>query len=187
VDTANQIYTIGYGGRSIDEFVSAVSDVAAEYVVDVRSSPYSKYKPEFSREPLSARLERSGVRYVFMGDALGGRPDDPSCYDADGRVDYGRCRLRPEFQEGLAVLEAGVEGGSRLVLMCSEGRPQDCHRTKLVAAELVALGIPVAHIDELDQLRTPEEVNDLVTDGQGTLFGEHAQAARSRKAYRAAS
>ena len=182
-----QIRTIGYGARSIDEFIAAIQAVGADYLVDVRSAPYSRYKPEFSREPLAERLEQAGIRYVFMGHALGGRPDDPSCYGSDGRVDYARCRLRPSFVEGLESLEAGWESGHRIVLMCSEGKPEECHRTKLVAEELIAAGVPVVHIDENDRLRSHRAVMDLITDGQGTLFGEHAAVAASRKKHRLAS
>jgi uncharacterized protein (DUF488 family) len=180
------IRTIGYGVRSADELVSELAAARAEYLVDVRSAPYSRFKPEFSRETLAARLEREGIRYVFMGDTLGGRPEDPDCYDADGRVDYERCRLRPAFQDGLASLEAGWEGGHRIVLMCSEGRPQECHRTKLVAEELVRMGVPVSHIDERGVERTHEAVMESITNGQGTLFGAAAAASRSRKKHRAA-
>jgi uncharacterized protein (DUF488 family) len=183
----SQIRTIGYGSRSIEEFADAVPAVEAAYVVDVRSAPYSKFKPEFSREPLVARLAESDVHYVFMGDALGGRPDDPGCYDSEGRVDYARCRLRSAFIEGLESLEAGWEAGHSIVLMCSEGRPEECHRTKLVAEELVALGVPVAHIDEHGVTRSHAAVMDVVTGGQITLSGEHAAAATSRRKYRAAS
>jgi uncharacterized protein (DUF488 family) len=40
----SQIRTIGYGSRSIEEFVDAVLAVEVAYVVDVRSAPYSKFK-----------------------------------------------------------------------------------------------------------------------------------------------
>jgi len=180
------IRTIGYGARSVGELVSALSAAGAEFLVDVRSAPYSRFKPEFSRKSLAERLECEGIRYVFMGDTLGGRPDDPGCYDADGRVDYERRRLRPAFQDGLASLEAGWEGGHRIVLMCSEGKPQECHRTKLVAAELVRMGVPVTHIDERGVERTHEAVMESITNGQGTLFGAAAAASRSRKKHRAA-
>jgi uncharacterized protein (DUF488 family) len=102
-------------------------------------------------------------------------------------VDYGRCRLRPAFIDGLESLEAGWEAGHRIVLMCSEGKPEECHRTKLIAEELVVLGVPVAHIDEHGRRRSHAAVMDLITDGQTTLFGEHAASATSRKKYRAAS
>ena len=74
----SQIRTIGYGARSIDELVSTLTAAGTDHLVDVRSAPYSRFKPEFSKEPLSARLARERIRYVFMGDALGGRPADPT-------------------------------------------------------------------------------------------------------------
>jgi uncharacterized protein (DUF488 family) len=176
-----EIQTIGYGARTLAEFVAVLRAAHTEYLVDVRSAPYSRFKPEFSREPLSAQLKAHGVRYVFMGDALGGRPDDPGCYSEDGRIDYRQCRLRPAFLEGLARLEAGWEAGHRLMLMCSEGTPQACHRTKLIAAELVALGVPVSHIDERGRRRSHREIMDTIIGGQAVLFGTHPAAARSRK------
>jgi len=186
MEGATPVRTIGYGARSIDELVSTVAAAGTDHLVDVRSAPYSRFKPEFSKEPLAVRLEREGIRYVFMGDALGGRPDDPSCYGADGRVDYERRRLHPSFQGGIASIEAGWEGGHRIVLMCSEGKPQECHRTKLVAEELVRIGVPVSHIDERGVERTHEAVVESITNGQGALFGASGAAAKSRKKHRAA-
>ena len=55
--------------------------------------------------------------------------------------------------------------------MCAEAKPQSCHRTKLVAEELVARGIPVVHIDEHCNLRSHAEIMQLVTGGQESLFG----------------
>jgi uncharacterized protein (DUF488 family) len=181
MERAPEILTVGYGARSIEEFVAVLEDVGAEYLVDVRSAPYSRFKPEFSRESLAAALEPHGIRYVFMGKELGGKPDDPGYVGADGRVDYGRLRLRPAFADGLTGLEAGWEAGHTLVLMCSEGKPQECHRTKLIAEELVALGVHVAHIDEQGAIRSHDEIMAMITDGQETLFGGHAAASRSRK------
>lgn len=180
------IRTIGYGARSIDELVDALESANTAYLVDVRSAPYSRFKPEFSKEPLAATLEGHGIHYVFMGDSLGGRPDDPGAYREDGRVDYERRRLHPAFQDGIASLEAGWEAGHMIVLMCSEGKPQECHRAKLVAEELVRMGVPVSHIDEQGVERTHEAVMDSITNGQGTLFGATAAAAKSRKKHRAA-
>jgi hypothetical protein len=121
-----------------------------------------------------------------MGDALGGRPDDPACYDASGHVDYERCRLRPEFASALEALEAGRESGLRIALMCSEEKPEECHRSKLVAEELIRLGSPVTHVDERGELRSHDEVLARITGGEEPLFGEHATARRSRGQYNVA-
>ena len=159
------------------EFLEALATAEVEYLVDVRSAPYSRFKPEFSKRALAAELEAHGIKYVFMGDSLGGKPDDPELRDAAGRVDYGRVRVSPAFCAGLERLEAGWEGGCRIALMCAEGRPQECHRTKLVAEELVRNGIPVAHIDEHGIVRSHAEVMAIVTGGQEPLFGAHASRA----------
>lgn len=167
---AVEILTIGYGNRAIDGFLDELAAAGVEYLVDVRSAPYSRFKPDFSRRRLAAALEARGIRYVLMGDSLGGRPDDAECYDETGRADYARMRLRPAFREGIARLEAGHSSGHRIALMCAEAAPQDCHRTRLVGEELVALAIPVAHIDQHGQPRSHAVVMQLVTGGQESLF-----------------
>jgi uncharacterized protein (DUF488 family) len=144
------------------EFLAALSSADVTHLVDVRTAPYSRFKPEFSREPLAAALGAHGVRYLFMGDELGGEPG--------GKPDYAQMRLRPAFLEGIARLEAGLQAGHRIALMCAEAKPQSCHRTKLVAQELDAHGIPVRHIDEHGDLRSHAEIMQLVTGGQEALF-----------------
>ena len=146
------------------EFAAALASAGVTHLVDVRTAPYSRFKPEFSREPLAAALETHGIRYVFMGRELGGQPG--------GKPDYTQMRLRPAFLEGIARLEAGLEAGHRIALMCAEARPQSCHRTKLVAEELAARTTPVAHIDEHGDLRSHAEIMQLVTGGQQSLFDQ---------------
>jgi hypothetical protein len=83
------IYTIGYGNRSLDSFIATLQQYQIAYLVDVRTAPYSRFKPEYSKEALAAALQAKGIRYLFLGDKLGGRPPDPTCY-TDGKVDYER-------------------------------------------------------------------------------------------------
>jgi uncharacterized protein (DUF488 family) len=83
-------------------------------------------------------------------------------------------------------VQAAWQRGVRFVLLCSEGKPEQCHRSKLIGETLAGLGIPVAHIDEQDQLRSQEEVIQRLTGGQLSLFGDHEFTSRKRYA-RAAS
>ncbi|MCO5210832.1 MAG: DUF488 domain-containing protein [Caldilinea sp.] len=177
--TSLPIYTIGYGDRSIEAFIAALHANTIAYLLDVRTAPYSRFKPEFSKEALAKALAAQGIRYVFVGDSLGGRPDDPACY-VDGRVDYDRVREQPFFQRGIERVQAAHAQQLRVVLMCSEGRPEQCHRTKLIGETLVALGIPVVHIDEADRLITHDEAILRLTDGQLNLFGQESFASRKR-------
>jgi uncharacterized protein (DUF488 family) len=114
-----------------------------------------------------------------MGDLLGGQPDDPDCY-SNGKVDYDKVRARPFFQSGLDRLLAACKEHRRPALMCSEGRPEQCHRAKLIGEALSVRGISVAHIDENGQVRSQAEVIHRLTGGQLDLFGP---AFTSRKCY----
>jgi len=176
---APTLLTIGYGARTLDELVAALKAHRSEYLLDVRSSPYSKFKPEFSREPLEAALKAHGIRYVFVGDTLGGQPRDPDCY-TDGKVDYEKVRQRQFFQSGLERLRQAHEQRLRAALMCSEGRPEQCHRSKMIGEALAAAGIPVRHIDEDGQLLTQTQVMDRLTGGQLDFFGGPTLTSRKR-------
>lgn len=125
------LYTLGYGARSLDEFVELLNCHRIGYLIDVRSSPYSRFKPEFSKEALAREIAQHNVRYLYMGNVLGGRPDDSSCYQ-DGKVDYETIKTKEWYQQGLERLVRAFEQQLRVVIMCSEGKPEHCHRSKLL-------------------------------------------------------
>jgi uncharacterized protein (DUF488 family) len=145
----------------------------------VRTSPYSRFKPEFSKDALEQELKRQSIHYVYLGDALGGRPADLDCY-VDDKVDYERVKGKDFYQAGIQRVRTAWQRGVRFVLMCSEGKPEQCHRSKLIGESLAALGIPVAHIDEHDQLRSQDEVIQRLTGGQLSLFGDLEFTSRKR-------
>ncbi len=116
------IYTIGYGNRSIEEFIDLLQKYHVQYLADIRSRPYSKFNPDFSQAALEKRLKRHNITYLFMGDTLGGRPDDSSCYVND-KVEYGIVREKPFFQQGIARIHTAWEKQLPVVLMCSELKP----------------------------------------------------------------
>jgi uncharacterized protein (DUF488 family) len=177
------IYTVGYGSRSVEELIALLHVHGITYLVDVRTAPYSRYKPEFSRQPLAAVLDTVGIHYLYMGDTLGGRPDDPACY-TDGRVDYDKVRTTPRYGQGIERIRTAFHQQRRIALLCSEGKPEMCHRSKLIGETLDRLGIPVLHIDEADTLRTQDEVRRRLTAGQLSLFDD--LNLRSRKRYQTA-
>ena len=176
------IFTIGYGSRPIAAFIAVLRAHQIAYLLDVRSQPYSRYQPDYSQKALAQHLETAGIRYVFMGDALGGRPDDPACY-TDGKVDYDKVAAQPFYRQGVDRLQAAYRQQARAALMCSEGKPEQCHRSKLIGRTLVAAGVPVVHIDEHDQLVTQVEVLLRVVNHQPSLFGDDFHQLTSRKRY----
>jgi len=178
-----KIFTIGHGGRTIETFLELLRHYDIAYLIDVRSQPYSRYQPEFTQQALESHLNTQGIRYVFMGDKLGGRPDDLNCY-TDGKVDYELVRAQDFYQAGLERLESAWSQELGVVLLCSERKPEKCHRSKLIGRSLLGRDILVAHIDENDNVITQEEVMLRVIGSQPSLFGEDFHQLTSRKRYK---
>ena len=139
------IYTIGHSNHPIERFLGLLQPHGITAVADVRSTPYSRFNPQFRREKLQAALAAVGIQYVFLGQELGARSQDPACYDGEGRVSYAKLARTELFRKGIARLRAGM-ADHRISLMCAEREPLECHRTILVARELVRAGVPVTHI-----------------------------------------
>lgn len=138
------ILTIGHSNHPVEHFVALVEMHGVTAVADVRSTPYSRFHPEFNRESIERTLKNRGIDYVFLGRELGARSSDPSCYQ-NGRVQYRRLAGTALFKSGLDRLVKGADS-HRIALMCAEGEPLACHRTVLISRELDTVGVPVSHI-----------------------------------------
>ena len=178
----NPLYTIGYGTRDLDAILQVLKKYQIKYLVDIRTNPYSRYKPEFNKQSLKNFLEAQGIHYLFMGDALGGQPKNIDCY-RDGKVDYEKVAEQPFYLKGINRLAEASRLEHNVVLMCSEEKPENCHRTKLIGKTLLSLGIEVLHIDQEDELLSQEKVILRLTDGQLSLFGDDFLTFTSRKRY----
>jgi len=150
--SAVEVFTIGHSNHSFERFgeLLRLHNVAA--VGDVRSAPYSRSHPDFNREFLKTKLAEAGVAYEFLGRELGARPEGAQFYQ-QGRVQYRVLAQSPLFRAGLDRVLKGAQT-QRLALLCAEKEPLECHRTLLVARELVSLGASVVHIHADDSLET---------------------------------
>ncbi len=151
------LLTIGHSNHTIDAFIALVKSAHIEALVDVRSNPFSKYAPHFDSPALKQAMLAHGVKYLFMGEALGGRPPEERFYDEEGRVLYMLVAETPRFLEGIARLERGMRN-YRIALMCSEENPLDCHRRLLVGRVLLDRGINVCHIRGDGRIQTEEQL-----------------------------
>ncbi len=167
------LYTIGHSNHDEDHFCALLKQHGIEVLGDVRSQPYSRYTPHFNSEPLQAALAQRGIRYVFLGDELGGRPASENLYDAEGYVLYHLVAETPEFERGLERLETGM-AKYRVAIMCSEEDPAVCHRFLLVTRVLRASGVAVQHIRGDGSLASDDQVRAAAgcLQRQGVLFAE---------------
>ncbi len=138
------IFTIGHSTHPIEVFIALLHRHGITAVGDVRSHPYSRYVPQYSREPLKAALIRVGIEYIFLGRELGARSENPACYK-QGKVQYDCLAKQPQFAEGIRRISEGMQR-YRIALMCAEKDPLECHRALLVARTLHEAGLKVTHI-----------------------------------------
>jgi uncharacterized protein (DUF488 family) len=180
---SGSILTVGYANRSVADLIALLKRESVQFLIDVRSSPVSRFNPEFSGKRLNQALRGAGIRYVFMGDMLGGRPQDPSCYE-NGHVIYDRVQQKDFFRKGIDRLLDACAKGFQISLLCTENRPEHCHRSKLIGASLTDRGAQVIHLDGRGDRVTQAEVMARLQSPQVDLFGGELC---SRKAYRSAS
>lgn len=152
-----RVLSIGHSNHAAERFLSLLQSHAIQVVVDTRSQPYSKYTPHFDQIDLKAALTAAGIRYLYLGRELGGRPDGDEFYDEDGHVLYDRVAATPLFQEGLSRLERGIQE-YKVALLCAEENPAACHRRLLVGRVLIDRGFQVDHIRGDGTVQTEEEI-----------------------------
>ena len=159
---AGVVLTVGHSTHPLEAFVALLRRHAVTALADVRSAPYSRFNPHFNRKSLDREVNARGIAYLFLGRALGGRPEDRSCYE-NGQVRYDRVARTALFREGIDRVVRGATD-NRIALMCAEKEPLDCHRTLLVGRSLVERGIAVTHILADGGLEPHDDTMDRLLD-----------------------
>lgn len=140
-----RIFTIGYEGSTVSDFIAALKAVGVYRVIDVRALPLSR-RPGFSKSPLRASLDEAGIEYVHLK-ALGTPADGRAAARAGRqaeleRIYAGQLELPEAIAQSAQMLELAAEKPS--ALMCMERDPAQCHRTLLLKA--IARGAQVVDL-----------------------------------------
>jgi len=160
------VFTVGHSNLEFPHFAALLKEASVELLIDVRSRPQSGRFPQFSQPALERLLGGEGVPYLFLGEELGGRPDDPDVYRPDGLVDYRARRKSYAFQAGLDRVLAELERRS-VALMCAEEDPLECHRFLMICPELVARGVQPLHIRKGSSIETQEACETRLLESNG--------------------
>ena len=161
-----EVYTIGYSSFNISNFIRILFENKIDYIVDVRSSPFSSYYSDYNKESLKVSLKQKDIGYVFLGDNLGARIKAPECYDNYGKAVYEKISVHPIFLEGINRLKIGIEK-YRISLLCAEKDPINCHRNILICKNLKSEDINIYHILPFGKI----EKNDDTEKRLLKLFG----------------
>jgi uncharacterized protein (DUF488 family) len=167
-----RLLTVGHSNHTLDHLLSLLRRHDVEILADVRSAPYSRYSSQFNRDNLAGFLQNHAIRYHYLGGKLGGRPDDPECYDEAGHVIYDVLESTATYKEGIGEVDWLLREGRRVCLMCSEEDPAICHRALSIGHVLSNLGVEVLHIRRDGRLQAQSELDAKAAGEpqQATLF-----------------
>jgi len=139
---APPLFTIGYQGRTLDQFIGILKENRIESVIDIRFSTVSRFKPEFRDSNLTRELPRAGIRYVHHKE-LGVPYAWQNPYKA-GAIPF-EClekfyRWNVKKNSDFKAFISSVKESSPAALMCFEryatptrGQKIACHRSILAA------------------------------------------------------
>lgn len=129
-------YTIGYSGRTIEQFIATLREAGVKTLVDVRYLPLSRHKPDFSKTRLRWHLEWDRIAYQHMR-IFGFSRTARAMASESGNPDelwqwYDKEVAQPQF---IKLLAAKIDEAWRpYALMCTEADPLTCHRHRLALA-----------------------------------------------------
>jgi len=172
------LFTIGHTNHSYEKFLELLRANKITYLLDVRSSPFSRFTSQFNKDVIADFLKKNGVNYNHMGKFFGARPKDKSLYTEQGYLDFEKARASENFKKGMENVILGLNKGYNIVLMCTEKDPFDCHRAIMVARGFELNGIEVSHILPDGKIITQTELNNRLLNkyypdrNQMSLFSE---------------
>ena len=113
-----ELFTVGHSNHPINTFIDLLRSAEIKLIMDVRSHPISRH-PQFGNPALPHYLREAGIDYRYMGRILGGLTTMPTTHiNFVDKMDQ--------------VIRLGY--GAKAALMCSEGKPCDCHRAGKLTA-----------------------------------------------------
>ena len=168
-----KLYTIGHGNLEPEPFINILRENDVRWVADVRSAPYSRMFPWFNRRSLSQSLKRAGIRYLFLGDKLGGRPPNGESGHEwrQGQLNYelvSQLRRTDRWIDGITYLSGVIKAMSAQseagCLLCSETDPNNCHRSAIAFdLEAAVEDLNVRHLGHGSTLREAKFQRSLFT------------------------
>jgi uncharacterized protein (DUF488 family) len=172
------VYTIGYSGFLINDFISTIKSNNISLIIDVRSQPYSQYFSDYNKEGLQRRLESQGIYYRNYVKEFGARQDERQYYSKNGYLDFELYAKSPSFLKGIEKLINSMNKGYKFALMCAEKDPSKCHRAILVAKAFHDAGYNIIHLLPNNEIMTQEDLEHQLVEkyfpnrDQITLFDE---------------
>lgn len=158
------LYTVGHSQHEISKFISLLKQHKINYLIDVRSTPYSRYSEQYNRENIRKFLSEQNIKYVFMGEYFGARMAEKTLYTAEGYLDFEKVIKTERFIKGRENIMKGIHDGNRVALMCTEKNPIECHRTIMVSRAFYKNDIDIKHILPDGDTQSQREIEEILLE-----------------------
>ena len=159
-----EIYTLGHSNYPFDKFIEILKKYDINCVVDIRSTPYSKYNTQYNKEFLHETLKNLGYTYIYMADEFGAKRKTKVSYNDEGYADFDKVFLEDEFKRGIERLKVGCSKNYKIVLLGAMQEPIRCHRAILLGKELIKEGFDVKHIMHEGDLKVQSELEEQLLE-----------------------
>lgn len=159
-----EIYTLGHSNYPFDKFIEILKKYDINCVVDIRSTPYSKYNTQYNKEFLHETLKNLGYTYIYMADEFGAKRKTKVSYNDEGYADFDKVILEDEFKRGIERLKVGCSKNYKIVLLGAMQEPIRCHRAILLGKELIKAGFDVKHIMHKGDLKVQSELEEQLLE-----------------------
>jgi uncharacterized protein (DUF488 family) len=172
----SRIWTIGHSTRTIDMFISLLSENGIKLVADVRSLPGSRRYSQFNKETLAQLVNEQGIRYGHFPELGGRRKSRPDSRNVSWRNasfrGYADHMETKQFRDGVKRLLDLANKVGPTAIMCAEAIWWRCHRA-LISDFLKAHGIEVMHILDSNKIEPhPFTSAARIVDGALSYAGE---------------
>ena len=159
-----EIYTLGHSNYPFDKFIEILKKYDINCVVDIRSTPYSKYNTQYNKEFLHETLKNLGYTYIYMADEFGAKRKTKVSYNDEGYADFDKVILEEDFKKGIERLKVGCAKNYKIVLLGAMQEPIRCPRAILLGRELIKEGFNVKHIMHEGDLKTQDELEEQLLE-----------------------
>lgn len=159
----NTVFTIGYTGFQLSDFIQTLKDNRILLLIDVRSLPYSRQYPDYNKENLSNVLANHKIYYRNYSLEFGARQKEKKYYP-NGYLDFNIFSKSEQFISGVEKLKQAMLQDYTFALMCSEKDPVKCHRAILVARAFHLSGYDVVHLLPDGKKTTQTDLEERLLD-----------------------
>lgn len=142
----NAIYTAGYEGKTVDEFLNLLMESGISRLIDVRYNPVSR-RYGFHKSTLSRLCKFLGIDYQHLpglGIAGSERENLRAASQYESLFENYRCSLPARGHD--LVNAVGLLNSKPSALVCMEADPRLCHRSVLAQHLTTFIDLPIEHL-----------------------------------------